>query len=80
MDIKDIKSCPGSSKIKGTPEIAVRICPECGAEIELFSNDTHIKCQCGFTVYNETQNCIKWCAYARECVGDGIYEKFMQKN
>jgi len=71
--------CPGAANIKGTPEIKIKICPECGREIEIFSVDTHMQCECGFIAYNELQNCIKWCVHARECVGDEMYEKFMEK-
>jgi len=71
-------SCPGSSKIKGTPEIILKTCPECGREIEMFTSDINAVCECGFVAFNDTQSCIKWCAYARECVGDEIYEKFME--
>jgi hypothetical protein len=41
----------------------------CGREIEIFSVDTHVVCECGFVAYNDTQSCIRWCRYARECVG-----------
>jgi len=75
-----IQGCPGAARMKGTPEIHVKTCPECGKEIEIFSVDTHTQCVCGFIAYNQTQNCIAWCAYARECVGDEIYEMFMGGN
>lgn len=71
-----LNGCPGVGGLRGTPTIAVKTCPECGREIEIFSVDTHVVCKCGFIVYNDTQTCIKWCAYARECVGDEIYDKF----
>ena len=75
--MSNIKGCPGAAHLKGTPEIIVKICPECGRELELFSPDTHVQCECGFIAYNDTQNCIRWCAYAKECVGEEVYEKFM---
>ena len=68
--------CPGAARLK-TPDIIEKICPECGRLIELFTIDTHMLCECGFIAYNDTQNCIKWCAYARKCVGDEIYDKFL---
>jgi hypothetical protein len=71
--------CPGAANLKGTPKIKLKICPECKKEIEIFSVDTHAECECGFIAYNDSQSCIKWCAYAKECVGDEIYEKFMMK-
>ena len=69
-------NCPGAARFKGAPELKLKTCPECGAEIELFSPDTHTQCKCGFIAYNDTQSCLKWCKKARECVGDEIYEKF----
>ena len=70
--------CPAAARFK-TPEIIEKTCPVCGREIELFSVDTHTPCECGFIAYNETQSCIKWCNYARECVGDKIYDKFIRQ-
>ena len=59
--------------------IAEKTCPQCGAEIELFSTDTEMRCEhCGFTVYNDTLSCVQWCKYARKCVGDEMYETMMQ--
>ena len=77
--MSNIKGCPGAARLRGTPEIIVHTCPKCGGEIEIFSTDTHDECACGFIAYNDLQNCLKWCAYARECVGDEVYNKFMGK-
>ena len=54
-------------------------CPNCGAEIELFSIDTQMPCEkCGFVAYNDTLSCVQWCAYAKECVGEEMYEAMMK--
>jgi ribosomal protein S27AE len=59
--------------------IAEKICPQCGSVIELFSVDTDVACEkCGFVAYNDGLSCIQWCEYARQCVGDEVYEKMMQ--
>jgi hypothetical protein len=71
--------CPGAVNIKGTPTLEEKICPECGEVIEMFSVDTQVQCKCGIVDYNEIQNCVSWCKYARECVGDEAYEKIMNK-
>ncbi len=71
-----ISNCPGSAAIKGTPTLKLKQCPQCGADIEMFSSDVTTPCTCGFTAYNDTQTCIQWCQYARECVGDDIYNQF----
>ena len=28
-------------------------------------------------VYNDTLSCVQWCKYARQCVGDAMYEQMM---
>ena len=46
--------CPGASNIR-TPTLAIKKCPQCGEEIEVFSNEVSVNCsRCGFTVYNDT--------------------------
>ncbi|MCL2479693.1 MAG: hypothetical protein FWF22_09330 [Treponema sp.] len=74
-----MRSCPGAAWAKN-PTITEKICPQCGREIELFSVDPYVKCECGFIAYNDLQSCLKWCAYARQCVGDEVYDQFMLKN
>lgn len=72
-----IGNCPGSFGIKGTPTLKIKICPDCGRELELFSTEIKTVCKkCGFVAYNDAQSCIQWCKYARECVGDELYERF----
>ena len=73
--------CPGAANLR-TPTLAIRKCPQCGEEVELFSNDISVKCSnCGFEVYNDIASCIQWCKYAKECVGEEMYNRIMaQKN
>lgn len=55
-----------------------RVCPNCGNIIELFSVDTEVACdKCGFVAYNDTLSCIQWCQYAKQCVGEEMYEAMM---
>ena len=71
--------CPGSSALK-TPELKIKKCPQCGAEVEVFSTDIKVKCpKCGFTVYNDLQSCIEWCNYAEKCVGPELVRKLRGK-
>ena len=66
---------------QGKPQLQVfeKTCPNCGAEIEIFSVDTEATCEkCGFSIYNDTLNCVQWCKYARQCVGDKMYEQMMK--
>lgn len=66
--------CPGS--LAGTPTLKVKKCPECGGDVEVFSNDVKVNCEkCGFAVYNDVESCVQWCKYAKECVGEQLYKK-----
>lgn len=61
-----------------TPTFHEKICPQCGNEIELFSIDTAVACEnCGFIAYNDTLSCVQWCAHARQCVGEEMYNQMM---
>ena len=67
--------CQGKPR---TPTILEKVCPQCGAEIEMFSSDTEVRCEkCGFVAYNDTLSSVQWCKYARQCVGDAMYEQMM---
>jgi DNA-directed RNA polymerase subunit RPC12/RpoP len=72
--------CPGSSSLRRDITLEIKTCPECGADVELFSIDQKARCDnCGFVVYNKLQSCIQWCRYAKECVGEEVYAKYMTK-
>jgi len=73
-----LDKCPGAEKLR-RPSIIIKICPECGEEVELFTTDAKMECECGFTVYNDAMSCVQWCKYARECVGDEIYEEMIKR-
>ncbi len=71
-----LEGCQGKPR---TPTIIEKVCPQCGSIIELFSIDTQMPCEnCGFVAYNDTLSCVQWCEYARQCVGDEMYEKMME--
>ena len=62
-----------------TPTIIEKTCPCCGEMIELFSIDTQMPCEnCGFVAYNATLSCVQWCAHAKECVGEEMYNAMME--
>ena len=64
---------------KPEPKPIDKKCPNCGEEIEIWTIDTEAVCpHCGFKIYNDTLNCVQWCKYARECVGDTAYEQLMK--
>ncbi len=62
--------CPGQDSRK--LRVALYKCPNCGADVEIFSDELRIKCRkCGQYVYREkTPSCIEWCAAARQCLGE----------
>jgi hypothetical protein len=79
MRIIMLDHCPGAANLR-TPTLTIRKCPQCGEEVELFSNDISVKCSaCGFVVYNDIELCIQWCRHAKECVGEEIYRKLRDR-
>ena len=72
------RECPGAANLR-TPTLTIKKCPQCGEEVEIFSNDRKVKCsRCGFVVYNDLQSCVSWCRYAKECLGPDTYEKVIK--
>jgi len=60
---------PGAVNLR-TPTLTLKKCPQCGEEGVVFSNDISVICRrCGFQVLNNAESCIRWCKYAKECVG-----------
>jgi endogenous inhibitor of DNA gyrase (YacG/DUF329 family) len=72
--------CPGAANVR-TPTIKLKKCPQCGAEVELFSIDMKVDCPgCGLAVFNDTNSCIKWCKYAEDCLGAEMYNRLVNKS
>ena len=71
--------CPGQDMRKLRVELYK--CPKCGAEVEIFSDETRIKCQkCGTIVFREKiPSCIEWCASARQCLGEERWQQLIGK-
>ena len=69
--------CPGqyTSKLR----VEIYKCPKCGAEVEIFSDETRTKCQkCGTMVFREKMpSCIEWCSSARQCLGEDRWQQLM---
>lgn len=71
-----LEGCQGKPR---TPTIHEKVCPNCGEIIELFSIDTAVACEkCGFVAYNDTLSCVQWCAHAKKCVGEEMYNQMME--
>ena len=69
--------CPGQDF--RNLRVEVYKCPNCGAEVEIFSDETRVKCQkCGKRVYKERlPSCIEWCSAARQCLGEEKWKALM---
>ena len=67
--------CPGQD----SRQLRVKLykCANCGANVEIFSDEVSIKCQeCGEKVYSDKgPSCIDWCASARECLGEKRWQE-----
>jgi DNA-directed RNA polymerase subunit RPC12/RpoP len=65
-----VTKCPGQDL--RNLRVSLHKCPNCGAEVEMFSDEIRVKCpKCGEKVYREqVSSCIDWCAKARECLGE----------
>ena len=52
-------------------------CPQCGAEVEIWSDELKARCrQCGTPVSREQgPSCIDWCSLAEQCVGTEKYQR-----
>lgn len=71
-----MNSCQGKPR---TPTIEEKCCPQCGHTIEMFSIDTEVACEhCGFVAYNDSLSCVQWCKYAKQCVGEEMYNHLME--
>ncbi len=71
--------CPGSQKFS-QPQPEIINCPFCGKEIEIWTDEIKATCpNCKKQVIrNGGATCLDWCRYARECVGDEVYNKYMK--
>lgn len=72
--------CPGSSKFK-RPEPENIKCSKCGSEVEIWSDEIQVTCpSCNYKILREFKgaSCLDWCKYAKECVGDTTYNKYVK--
>lgn len=71
--------CPGAKLIR-QPAPEIFKCPNCGEEVEIWTDELRGRCsKCGTVVIKEQdQSCLEWCKMARECVGEDAYNNFMK--
>lgn len=69
--------CPGQDM--RNLKVSLHKCPSCGHEVEIFSDETRVRCRnCGEMVHKEqVPTCIEWCASARQCLGEERWEELM---
>ena len=71
--------CPGSKILRQpTPELFT--CPSCGEEVEIWTDEPKRTCRnCRTVVYRDAgMSCLDWCKRGKECVGDSVYDTYMQ--
>jgi HD superfamily phosphodiesterase len=70
--------CPGSKLIR-QPKPEMFDCPNCGAEVEIWTDEVKGTCpRCKTVVMRyQDQSCLEWCKLARNCVGEAAYNNFM---
>lgn len=68
--------CPGSGSLR-QPVPGFINCPDCGTEVEIWTDELRATCpKCGTRVFREQQpSCIDWCSYAEQCVGPEVYQR-----
>jgi hypothetical protein len=75
--------CPGQDSRYWKPgSIFETVCPQCGAEMEFFKDDTTRRCKkCGHRLLNPQMDfgCASYCQYAEQCLGDLPPELMAQK-
>jgi len=74
-----IFECPGSQRFKEpTPEYIK--CKSCGEEVEVWTDEVQATCpKCRASVTRqESSNCLDWCKYAKECVGEQKYSNYLK--
>jgi len=72
--------CPGLDN--GNLSSKVLVCPGCGTEVEIFSDEVMVRCRkCGRNVYGEKEpSCVDWCAAARRCLGEERWRQLKGKD
>lgn len=74
-----IDKCPGSQKFRN-PRPENIVCPFCKAEVEIWTDEVEASCPgCKKAVTRGPgQGCLDWCKFARECIGEDKYKKYLK--
>ena len=75
--------CPGQdSRFWGPEAIFEADCPECGASVEFFKDESSRRCRrCGCKVLNPRMDfgCALYCRFAEECLGEALTSELAAK-
>lgn len=71
--------CPGSQGFS-QPKPESIICPFCSREAEIWTDEVKTQCPgCNKTITRRSgQSCLDWCKYAKQCVGEEMYKKYLE--
>ena len=71
--------CPGADKFR-QPQPTVTSCLFCGEEVEIWTDELQSRCpNCKSIVERQIEpNCLDWCRYAKESVGEQVYNKYLK--
>jgi ribosomal protein L24E len=74
-----ITGCPGASRFK-QPIPESLLCRFCGEDIEIWSDEFEVICPKCKKKNNRQMlpTCLEWCKFAKECVGETIYQRFLK--
>jgi DNA-directed RNA polymerase subunit RPC12/RpoP len=70
--------CPGS-QIFSQPHPEFMKCRFCGAEVEIWTDEVRARCPAckKITVRKQPQSCLDWCKFAKDCVGEKVYNTYV---
>lgn len=71
--------CPGSQKFRQPQPENIK-CSACGQEVEIWTDEIQVICpNCKNTILRQDEgaSCLDWCKYAKECVGEKTYNKYV---
>jgi predicted RNA-binding Zn-ribbon protein involved in translation (DUF1610 family) len=74
-----ILECPGAKFFK-QPEPQAVSCPFCSLELEIWTDEIKTICpECNNMITRQqAQSCLDWCKFAKDCIGEGLYKKYLQ--
>ena len=71
--------CPGAKNFKRPKPENIK-CSFCSTDLEIWTDELSAVCPgCKNTVKRKPdQSCIDWCKFAKECVGDELFDKYLK--